>query len=91
MSAHDKLLSMESWKTSDVKIMVCTSAFGMGIDQSDVEVVMRIGCPPTLEAIVQEFGRGGRDGRHAKGMVTIYNAHNNYAWIYICYRYFVLP
>ena len=50
-----------------MKIMVCTSAFGMGIDQHDVEIVMRIGCPPSLESLVQEFGRAGRDGRPAKG------------------------
>ena len=67
MSAHDKLQSMESWRSGDVKIMVCTTAFGMGIDQPDVELVMRVGCPPTLESMIQEFGRGGRDGRPAKG------------------------
>ena len=77
MSAHDKLQSMESWRSGDVKIMVCTTAFGMGIDQPDVELVMRVGCPPTLESMIQEFGRGGRDGRPAKGkeMYTIFLAH----------------
>lgn len=61
--------------------MVCTTAFGMGIDQPDVDTVIRIGCPPTIESMVQEFSRGGRDGRQAQGMVfntysigtTIYN------------------
>jgi superfamily II DNA helicase RecQ len=67
MSAHDKLESLESWQSGVVKIMVCTTAFGMGIDQPDVEIVTRIGCPPTLECMVQEFGRAGRDGRFAKG------------------------
>lgn len=47
--------------------MVCTTAFGMGIDQPDVEVVIRVGCPPTLETMIQEFGRTGRDERPAKG------------------------
>ena len=47
--------------------MVCTTAFGMGKDQPDVDLVMRIGCPSTLECMVQEFGRAGRDGRLAKG------------------------
>ena len=67
MSAHDKLEALESWQTGVVKIMVCTTAFGMGIDQPDVDTVIRIGCPPTLECMVQEFGRAGRDGRLAKG------------------------
>ena len=50
-----------------MKIMVCTTAFGMGIDQPDVEVVIRVGCPPTLETMIQEFGRAGRNERPAKG------------------------
>lgn len=67
MSTHDKLESMDSWRTGEVKIMVCTTAFGMGIDQPDIEIVIRIGCPPTLESMVQEFGIAGKDGRPAKG------------------------
>ncbi len=48
--------------------MVCTAAFGMGVDVPDIEEVVRLGCPPppTLEELVQEFGRAGRDGRPAK-------------------------
>lgn len=74
MSAHDKLQSIESWRNGDVKIMVCTTAFGMGIDQPDVEIVMRIGCPPSLESMIQEFGRGGRDGRPAKGILFYHDS-----------------
>ncbi len=53
--------------------MVCTTAFGMGVDVpdvevvADVEVVVRVGCPSSLEELVQEFGRAGRDGRPATG------------------------
>ena len=43
--------------------MVCTSAFGMGIDQHGILKVLRIGVPPSLEQLVQEFGRAGRDGQ----------------------------
>ena len=71
MSANDKSESIESWRTGTVKIMVCTTAFGMGIDQPDVEIVIRIGCPPTLESIVQEFGRAGKDDRPAQGMLKM--------------------
>ena len=67
LSSHDKLQSIEGWRNGSIKVMVCTTAFGMGIDQPDVETVIRIGCPPTLESMVQEFGRAGRDGRPAKG------------------------
>ena len=42
----------------------------MGVDQPDVDTVIRIGCPPTIESMVQEFGRAGRDGRQAQGMFS---------------------
>ncbi len=45
--------------------MVCTTAFGMGVDVPNVDVVVKIGCPQSLEELVQEFGRAGRDGREA--------------------------
>ncbi len=91
MSAHDKLQLMESWRNNNVKIMVCTTAFGMGIDQPDVEIVMRIGCPPTLESMVQEFGRGGRDGRPAKGWCCTIHSNFYSMHVYFYFRYFVLP
>ncbi len=50
-----------------MQVMVCTTTFGMGVDVPDVEVVVRVGCPSSLEELVQEFGRAGRDGRPAKG------------------------
>ncbi len=56
-----------NWRDGVVKVIVCTKAFGMGIDQPDVDVVVRIGCPQSIEEMVQEFGRAGRDGRAAKG------------------------
>ena len=52
-----------------MQVVVSTKAFG--IDQPDVELVVRIGCPPSLEDWVQEFGRAGRDGRNAEGMYLV--------------------
>ncbi|XP_065896357.1 ATP-dependent DNA helicase Q1-like [Dysidea avara] len=69
LSSHDKLQSIEAWRNGSVKVMVCTTAFGMGTDQPDVEIVIRIRCLPTLESMVQEFGRAERDGRLAKGVL----------------------
>ena len=67
MSSSDKKEALDSWREGEVKVMVCTSAFGMGIDQPDVETVICIGCPPSLEDMVQKFGRAGRNGKPAKG------------------------
>ena len=68
MSGHDKTHVIDNWRRGEIKVMVCTSAFGMGINQPDVDIVVRIGVPSSIESMIQEFGRAGRDGRHAEGM-----------------------
>ena len=66
MSSSDKCEALESWKKGVVKVMICASMFGMGINQPDVEVVICVGFPPSLEDMVQKFGKAGRDGWPAK-------------------------
>lgn len=55
----------DEWKCGKTRVMVSTNAFGMGIDKSDVRVVVHLDMPDSPEEYFQEAGRAGRDERKA--------------------------
>lgn len=55
----------ERWSRGEMRVMVATNAFGMGIDKPDVRLVLHADMPDSIEAYFQEAGRAGRDGEKA--------------------------
>ena len=71
----EKDLRQRRWQNDEVRVMVATNAFGMGIDKPDVRLVVHHDSPDSIEAYFQEAGRAGRDGKKAYA-VLLYNGND---------------
>ncbi len=72
LSNEERNKRQENWINNITRIIVCTNAFGMGIDKPDVRLVIHYGVPDCLENYYQEAGRAGRDRKRAYA-VLLYN------------------
>ena len=65
LSSEERNKRQEAWINNTTRCIVCTNAFGMGIDKPDVRTVVHFDMPDCLENYYQEAGRAGRDGKKA--------------------------
>lgn len=62
LSSDERHSTQAAYAKGDLRILVATNAFGMGIDQPDVRLVVHFQMPANIDALYQEMGRAGRDG-----------------------------
>jgi ATP-dependent DNA helicase RecQ len=75
LSSEERSLRQEAWINNKIRCIVCTNAFGMGIDKADVRTVIHESPPEDLESFYQESGRAGRDGKKSYA-VMLFNQHD---------------
>ena len=73
MDPNDKIANQEAFIRNEIKVIVATSAFGMGVDKKDVKLVVHYDISSSLEDYVQEAGRAGRDPFLQAECYVLYN------------------
>ena len=79
LEARERHRTQEAFARETIDVVVATVAFGMGIDRSDVRLVLHTSLPKSLEAYQQETGRAGRDGLAAE-CVLLYSSADVFSW-----------
>lgn len=72
VSFKERETILRKFKSDELKVIVATIAFGMGIDKRDVRCVIHYGSSKNMETYYQEVGRAGRDQKHSK-VITFFN------------------
>jgi len=67
----DRQRIINDWSSNKIDVIIATSAFGMGVDKSDVRAILHCCFPESLNRFYQEVGRGGRDGMQTLSLLSI--------------------
>ncbi|MBG9388599.1 RecQ family ATP-dependent DNA helicase [Caenimonas aquaedulcis] len=87
LAAAERSAAQEAFMAGEVRVMVATNAFGLGIDKPDIRFVLHYQMPAGLEAYYQEAGRAGRDGDAADCSLLFLRADKSVQQFFLVGRY----
>ncbi|MGA7588445.1 MAG: protein DpdF [Rouxiella badensis] len=70
---HERERLIHDWRDDALDIMIATSAFGVGMDKSNIRTVLHVAVPENLDRLYQESGRGGRDGNASVAQIIFHH------------------